>query len=320
MSKRLSAILEWSENNKEYIQQKTRKNPEYRKKKQKSESAYKGKILTKMRIGERGSSYKYVDSDGNSYGYCKHCDSYKPLDKEHFHTHPKTKSGFRSKCKICENESNLKRIHSNPGLKERMNEDSKKWRKNNIERDRKNKRNLQREKMKDPKYRKKYNEYHRKYRKKNRDIITKNQRDYDQRVREDPVRYNSKRIRSSFSCFLDKCCKPEDKTDLSTEEVFEICGYTIEEFKRHIESQFHSGMTWENQSTFWHIDHIVPLARLASDDPNSERTKYAWGLHNLRPMLAQRNLDKSSLYEGKRWTYEEGLVTPFKLPNEDRYI
>ena len=174
--------------------------------------------------------------------------------------------------------------------------------------------------MKDPEYRKKFNEYHAKYRLENPDVITKNQWDYDQRVREDPVRYNAKRLRSSFSCFLDRCCKPEDKDALSVEEVFEICGYTVQEFKEHIEKQFHSGMTWENQSTLWHIDHIVPLARLASDDPKSERTRYVWGLHNLRPMLAQDNLDKNSLYEGKRWTYEEGFKTPFKLPNEDRFI
>ena len=106
MSKRLSAILEWSENNKEYIQQKTRKNPEYRKKKQKSESVYKDKILTKMRIGERGSSYKYVDSDGNSYGYCKHCDSYKPLDAEYFF-----KSNATIFYNIVEYGSGCKKIH-----------------------------------------------------------------------------------------------------------------------------------------------------------------------------------------------------------------
>ena len=274
---------------------------------------------TKKKIGKQGKDY-YEDEGGNIYLYCYLCEKIKQMNSDNFYKQHTLKLGYRVPCKNCEKLIQKYKRDINPELRARMAEDAKQWAKNNKERYNETQRVSRKKRMEDPEYRKNSNEYMAIYRSENPDKIKKIQKDHDQRVRECPLRSNSKKLRSSFSCFVDKICNLEDKDILSTEKVFEIFGYTIQEFKAHIEKQFHSGMNWENQGTIWHIDHIIPLARLATDDPNSERAKFAWNLSNLRPMLAQDNLNKSSLYEGKRWTYKEGFKTPFKLPGEDRYI
>jgi hypothetical protein len=39
--------------------------------------------------------------------------------------------------------------------------------------------------------------------------------------------------------------------------VFNILNLSIEDLKKHIESQFQPGMSWENYGE-WHIDHVIP--------------------------------------------------------------
>jgi hypothetical protein len=71
----------------------------------------------------------------------------------------------------------------------------------------------------------------------------------------------------------------------------EYLGCTIEEAKRHIESLWQLGMTWDNHTkTGWHIDHIIPLA--AFDFTDEEQVKKALHYTNLRPMWAKDNLKK----------------------------
>ncbi len=62
-------------------------------------------------------------------------------------------------------------------------------------------------------------------------------------------------------------------------------GCSIEELKQHLESQFQSGMTWENygkQPGQWSMDHIIPLSVFDLTD----RQQFLEAAHysNLRPM------------------------------------
>ena len=77
-----------------------------------------------------------------------------------------------------------------------------------------------------------------------------------------------------------------DKTKTSSKLPFNST-----ELKQHLEKQFLHGMTWANYGTYWHIDHIVPLATF---DPNDMA---AWHLTNLRPLPAKDNLKKSDKVE-----------------------
>lgn len=69
----------------------------------------------------------------------------------------------------------------------------------------------------------------------------------------------------------------------------EILGCTFDEFLNHIESQFQSGMNWENRSE-WHIDHIVPLASAETEEEILRLNHHS----NLRPLWAIDNLKKGS--------------------------
>lgn len=69
-------------------------------------------------------------------------------------------------------------------------------------------------------------------------------------------------------------------------------GYTLEELRRHIESQFRPGMTWDNHGTLWEIDHIKPLAGFVVPDAHCLAFRQAWALSNLRPLLRVDNREK----------------------------
>lgn len=83
----------------------------------------------------------------------------------------------------------------------------------------------------------------------------------------------------------------------------EKLGYSIEELKTHLESQFESWMSWSNyglyqanswndvdQSTWtWNLDHIVPQSFYSYSSMNDDDFKSSWALSNLRPLSAKQN-------------------------------
>lgn len=76
-----------------------------------------------------------------------------------------------------------------------------------------------------------------------------------------------------------------------------ILGYTPEELANHLERKFTAGMGWHNYGSEWHLDHIIPLARLnysTTEDPDFKR---AWSLNNLQPLWAIDNMVKSDRIE-----------------------
>ena len=71
-----------------------------------------------------------------------------------------------------------------------------------------------------------------------------------------------------------------------------LVGYTIEELKLHLETQFDSYMNWENHGSYWHLDHIIPLASLTFDSEEHENFKLLWSLGNLQPLFGPENRSK----------------------------
>ena len=80
--------------------------------------------------------------------------------------------------------------------------------------------------------------------------------------------------------------------------------YTIQELRKHLESQFEPWMNWTNygkysaktwtdddQSTWtWNIDHIIPQSSLPYSSMEDENFKKCWALNNLRPYSAKQNI------------------------------
>jgi hypothetical protein len=77
--------------------------------------------------------------------------------------------------------------------------------------------------------------------------------------------------------------------------TFDVLGYTIDEFVAHIESLFHSGMTWNNYGfNGWEIDHITPDSLFKYNSFNDQGFKDSWALSNLQPMWATDNRSKGN--------------------------
>jgi hypothetical protein len=69
-----------------------------------------------------------------------------------------------------------------------------------------------------------------------------------------------------------------------------LLGYSVADLKRHLESQFTEGMTWEK---FFgggiHIDHITPRMNFSYSSPKNSQFRECWALSNLRPIWPKQN-------------------------------
>lgn len=74
----------------------------------------------------------------------------------------------------------------------------------------------------------------------------------------------------------------------------DLVGYSIQELKKHLESQFTPEMSWNNMGEYWEIDHIVPLNLFYYNTEQDEQFKVCWSLANLRPLekVANRSRPK----------------------------
>lgn len=76
----------------------------------------------------------------------------------------------------------------------------------------------------------------------------------------------------------------------------DLVGYTLQDLKQHLESQFKPWMNWGNYSNkkgdFWTIDHIKPIDSFNIVDYECEDFKLCWALSNLRPLRHQENSSK----------------------------
>lgn len=72
-----------------------------------------------------------------------------------------------------------------------------------------------------------------------------------------------------------------------------LVGYNAEDLKKHLESKFSGGMTWDNYGK-WHIDHIIPQSEFNFNGPEDPKFKACWSLENLQPLWAMDNIQKSN--------------------------
>lgn len=76
----------------------------------------------------------------------------------------------------------------------------------------------------------------------------------------------------------------------------ELIGCPFVWLEVHLESLFRPGMTWENQGSKWHIDHIKPCAKFDLTSPEQQKICFHWT--NLQPLFAVENLKKGDKYAG----------------------
>ena len=123
------------------------------------------------------------------------------------------------------------------------------------------------------------------YREANRDKINARQ---NNRTKIDIQYKLSRRLRNRLYCAL--------QGNFKNGSAVKDLGCSIDELKTHLESKFHSGMTWDNWSfEGWHIDHIKPLASF--DLTDRKQLLLACHYTNLQPLWAIDNLSKGDRTE-----------------------
>jgi hypothetical protein len=83
------------------------------------------------------------------------------------------------------------------------------------------------------------------------------------------------------------------KENLKSKRTLDLLGCSVEFLKKHLESQFKPGMTWDNHTIHgWHIDHIKPCTKF--DLNKVEEQKKCFHYSNLQPLWAKENLYKGN--------------------------
>ena len=76
-----------------------------------------------------------------------------------------------------------------------------------------------------------------------------------------------------------------------------LVGYDVNKLKKHLEKQFDDNMSWDNYGSYWHIDHIIPIAAFNFEKPEDDDFKKCWSLKNLRPLESKVNMSKGAKIE-----------------------
>jgi hypothetical protein len=102
------------------------------------------------------------------------------------------------------------------------------------------------------------------------------------RLRNDPA-FRAKRAIRNTTSRIKRKVKTARKSN-------ELLGVSVVDARRHIESQFMPGMTWQNHGDAWEIDHIYPIA--AADLLNEDHIRIVANVGNLRPLWKNANRAK----------------------------
>ena len=205
---------------------------------------------------------------------CSKCGEDKPLDQ--FHKLQTGKHGVRGACKTCCKKARKAYYAAN---RKKALADAKKHHENNKE---------------------KKAEYDKAYREANKKKIAARFKVYYKANKEKRLAYNEAyrkkrllkdaefRMIHNLRGRLNKAINRGDKSDIT----MALIGCTSEQLRQHIESQFTTGMSWDNYGFYgWHIDHIKPCASFDMSDPEQQRECFHYT--NLQPLWAEDNLAKS---------------------------
>jgi len=157
----------------------------------------------------------------------------------------------------------------------------------------------------------KYNkEYYKTYYLENKDKIIQTSVNWKRKKREEDP---SARIRDNITSQILYGLKNKRK-----KSSFDYLEFKLNDLMLSLESKFQDGMTWDNQGSDWHIDHIKPVAafKLIKEDGelDLEQIKLCWSLDNLQPLWAKENASKGSWYEvdGKMCRFSNGEIVEIR--------
>ncbi len=235
---------------------------------------------------------------------CKLCKAEKNTETDFY----KIKNSFSSKCKECISKDNKKQFIEKKEFFIQKNKNQ--YNKNKKDRIKKQQEYYIENKLKIQSYNKSYfienkdkvKIKQKEYFKNNKEKLLKKAKKYNEenvlKIRLNKNQYyNNKRNNDPF--FKLKCnirsliinslkknnFKKSDKTS-------NILGCTFKEFKIHLEKQFDDKMNWNNQGSYWELDHIKPISLAQTEQELIELNHYT----NFQPLYWEDNNKKSNKY------------------------
>lgn len=111
---------------------------------------------------------------------------------------------------------------------------------------------------------------------------------YRAKMRQTNPEYN---LANSLRCRLYAALQGIGKKSNTT---LQLLGCSLEALRAHLETQFKTGMSWENYGSSWHVDHRKPCAKFDLSNPDEQ--KKCFHFSNLQPLFALENLQKGASY------------------------
>jgi hypothetical protein len=247
----------------------------------------------------------HITEDGIEKKRCCSCKEFKALDN--YNACAKTWDNLRPTCKGClsnERAANKEKMteynkqYWEKTKKEQLKR-NKEWRENNKEHVKQKMKewleaNKEHKKQKDKEYR----EANWENKKKTNNIWRK--KDY-QDLKTNPARvteYQNYRVKSNVGRRIREMLKQN-----KSQRTMEYVGCSLEDLKKHLESKFEEGMTWENYGKYvfgndqsgWHIDHIIPCNAFNFEDESERAACFFYA--NLQPLWGKENIIKHATFE-----------------------
>jgi len=85
------------------------------------------------------------------------------------------------------------------------------------------------------------------------------------------------------------------KNNQKSGHTIDLLMCTVEEWKKHLETQFKEGMSWDNYGKNvgeWSVDHIIPCSFFDMNDPVEQYMCFRW--ENTKPMWHIDNIKKGN--------------------------
>ena len=245
---------------------------------------------------------------------CKMCEIEKELSDFYLKSDGKPRSSY---CKICyvktyKKEDGYQKLYYEKN-KQKLSSQNKEYRKNNAEKISEYLKNYQRKNIDILKLKQK------EFRENNKELVTERKRKYyenlsPEKKEELTIRnrelYHKNKHKDRKREYVNEKLKTDDFFKLKfsirslirnalkrgfttkSKKTIEILDCSFEEFKLHLESKFDDKMNWENQGTYWHMDHIIPISSAETEEDVYRLNHYT----NFQPLYWEDNLKKGSKY------------------------
>jgi hypothetical protein len=133
--------------------------------------------------------------------------------------------------------------------------------------------------------------YHAGYYVKNKEAFRTYKREYMRRRLGSEIDFKLKQL------LRDRIRKALKKSYKKAAGTAALVGCSMSDFRRHIESKFRDGMTWENHGRKgWHIDHVRPVSSFDFNHESQQRECFHYT--NMQPLWAEENHIKSNKWNG----------------------